>query len=263
MASLPIVRKTTRFSSEQRGLLLLALFFLLFASKGAAQSQAPSLFTSSQTELRQYLQRKYVIQRADVQRQDDHLQGPRWYLSVEGVLTPPAVAGRAARTPAEVRAVAQAFFSEEARLLGLTQISEMHELASDTSKWGQTDVAYQHYVAGLRLEGTWASLTIQPEGHLSSVRVQVVPTSPELRQALNRPTLSDADIRLIIKRALEGSGLDPRKTTDLNLEKVAFGVPPYVVWKADLKGPGWWLYTIDAFTGQILERMDAVRTLKR
>jgi hypothetical protein len=245
---------------------LAALFVLLSSSDGSGQPRSPSAFSANQAEVHRYLQGKYQIQRIVVQPQDHPLHGPQRYLAVEGVVAPPAVAGRAVRTPSEARALAQAFFGEEAALLGVTPMSEMREVSSRTSRWGQTVVAYQHYVSGLRLEGTWASLTIQPEGHISSVRVQIVPTSPQLLQAVNQPTLSDPQIRLVVKRDLEAAGLDPRTVGHVELEKFAIAAPPYVVWKARVAGESGGFrvschYTMDAFSGQILEKMDALQWL--
>jgi hypothetical protein len=58
-------------------------------------------------------------------------------------------------------------------------------------------------------------------------------------------------------------GVDPRTVEALELEKVAIAAPPYVVWYA---GVGWdvnsWLFTIDAFTGGLLESLDDTRTAR-
>lgn len=95
-----------------------ALLLLLLTSEASAQSQAPSVFTATQPELRQYLGRKYLIERVDVQPKEHHLYGHTRTLWVEGLLTPPSAAGLRASTPNEARLIAQAFFSEEGALLG-------------------------------------------------------------------------------------------------------------------------------------------------
>lgn len=71
---------------------------------------------------------------------------------------------------------------------------------------------------------------------------------------------------MIIKRDLEAAAIDPRTVRHLELEKFAIGVPPYVLWKAGVaseRGSFRVLcdYTMDAFTGQILEKMPAIQSL--
>ena len=255
-----------------------ALFILLSASGVFAQLQASSGFHRSDEELERYLQDKYVIQRVDIESgEDHHLYGPGRSLRVEGALIPPAMASRAARTPDEVRAFAQAFLTEEAELLQLTPRSEMREISLKTNRWGSTIVAYDRYVGGLRLDGGRLSLTLQAEGRISGVHGTIRPTSPQLLEAVDRPTLSEAEVRLVIKRDLEAQGVDLRSVEVLKVdEKVALAVPPYVVWKAgvgdsyrrgDLSPAQAWVepcdYTIDAFSGRILEKVSSVRYWRR
>lgn len=141
--------RAARLAMSYRSAFFAAPLLLLLTSGAFAQSRAPSVFAASHSELRQYLQQKYFTARVDVQPKEHHLYGDTRTLWVDGVLTPPSVAGLRASTRNEARLIAQAFFSEEAALLGLTPVSEMREMDSPrTSQWGFTVIAYRHYVAG-------------------------------------------------------------------------------------------------------------------
>jgi hypothetical protein len=252
--------RASRPSGSRRRALLLVPVLLMLTSGAVAQPQALSVFTTKQVELHQYLERKYLIERMYIQPNEHHLWGPSRTLSIDGALTPPLAAGLAARTASEARLIAQAFFREEAALLGLTPMSEMREKirpGDPTDERGNTAFTYHHYLGGVRLEGTGAVINIRANGVITSIHAVIAPISPELLAAITQPTLPEPQIRLVIKRDLQAAGFDPRRVTHLELEKVAIGVPPYVLWKARV-GDVACEYTIDAFSGQILEKMPTI-----
>ena len=132
---------------------------------------------------------------------------------------------------------------------------------------GNIHLRYDHYIDGLRLEGTETVVHIRADGQIYAITADIAPISPRLVQTVNRPTVSDPQVRLIVKRDLQAAGVDPRAVTHLELEKFAIAVPPYVLWKAGVAGRGGGFlvscdYTMDAFSGQILEKMSAVRWVK-
>lgn len=94
-------------------------------------------------------------------------------------------------------------------------------------------------------------------GKIVSVDASLVPVPPELVQAVNRKTLSEAEIRKIVKDDLIKSVAQLPEVQsaltyiqDMKVEKLAIRIPPYVVWKAYSV----WVYTINAFTGEILAK---------
>jgi hypothetical protein len=245
------------------GLFFVAALLVLLTSGAFAQSRGPSVFTATHSELRQHLQRKYFIERVDVQPKEHHLYGRTRTLWVDGVLTPPSVAGLRPGTLTDARLMAEAFFREEAALLGLTPTSEMREQIrprDPTDRRGNIHLRYDHYIGGLRLESTETLIHIRAQGQIYAMTANIAPISADLVRAVNEPTLQDPQIRLLIKTDLQSSDVDPRRVTHLELEKVAIAIPPYVVWKARVAaGVGnSWLYTIDAFRGQILEKKSAI-----
>lgn len=250
--------------------LLGASLLLLFTSAALAQPQAPSVFTASPAELRQYVERKYPVKGVYVSPKQHHLWGPTRDLSIEGALTPPSVAGLSATSLKDARVIAQAFFNEEARLLGLTAISEMREEirpVEPTDQSGSRHLKYHHYIGGSRLEGTGTVIHMRADGQIFLVMAGIAPVSPSLLQAVTQPTLSDPQARLVIKRDLEAASIDPRTVKHLELEKVAIAVPPYVLWTASVGGDGRRFllscrYTMDAFNGQILERLPMIQSLR-
>jgi hypothetical protein len=252
---------TSKPSGSRRRALGLVPVLIMLTSGALAQPDTLSVFTTRQAELHQYLDRKYLIERIDIQSREHRLWGQTRNLWMKGALTPPLAAGLAARTASEARHIAQAFFSEEATLLGLTPISEMREKirpGDPTDERGNTHLRYHHYLGGVRLEGTETLIHIRANGAISSITAGIAPISPELLTALTQPTLPEPEIRLVIKRDLQASGLDPRRVTHLELEKVAIGASPYVLWKARV-GDFACEYTMNAFSGQILEKMSTIR----
>ncbi len=183
---------------------------------------------------------------------EDQPDGPRGRFMLRGDLTP-----EAARAPEVVdagpRAIAQAFLEAEAANFGLARVDELRESGLSTTSLGWTSVSFQRYVGALPLEDAQVVLSIDPDGVIRSVSGSLVPLPRGLFEAARRPTLSEDEVAQIGVADLIASGDDPNEPR--RFSKVAIPSPPYVV----LKVRGAWNYTIDAFTGEILEKTYGLR----
>jgi Zn-dependent metalloprotease len=166
---------------------------------------------------------------------------------------PPHGAPSSARKPEDARAIARAFLEEEATVLGLGPLSELREEGLDTDRFGTTRMSFQHYVGGLRLEGGHALIAVEASGEIRLFMGNLVPVTQALKQAVQQPTLPEARIRAVIRDDTRARGFDPRQVTALKMEKVAIGRAPYVVWIAEPAPVPPVEYTIDAFTGAIVD----------
>jgi hypothetical protein len=175
------------------------------------------------------------------------------------VITDTSVQGRA-------RAIAKAFLEEEAIMLGISNIGEIKEMSIDvfTSPYTNlttTNVNYRYYIENLELENAYIQITIGHDENIRSVSAELVPTPPELYEAVKKKTLTEGEILKIVKQDLESAGIDSKEMRVLSIKTVAIPSPPYVIWKADVnlkKGGGRWKYRIDALTGELLEKRDAL-----
>ena len=259
----------------------LLLLLLGFASADAL-AKGPSAMNPDKGEVERYLHGKYKIKGTLIQEREDAYQGlGHWRsISLEGDLTsndvtPPAArnvqTGKDLRTRA--RAIARIFLAEEADLLSLTPISEMREASISEEiiekpslgpdAFGiHVGIGYDHYLNGLRLDGTRMGMRIGPTGKILSFNAYVVDITPALLLAVKQPGLPQVEIRRSIKKDLIAHGLDPDKVTHLEDEKYAIPMPPYVVWKALMVGEDLEYaleYVIDAFTGQIIRKNSSLQ----
>jgi hypothetical protein len=94
------------------------------------------------------------------------------------------------------------------------------------------------------------------------VDVFLVPVASELYHAVTKETITEEEARKIVERDLKAHGSDPRDINVLNIRKMATPTVPYVIWSLDVnvkRKPARWGYTIDAFTGDIREKMNTLR----
>jgi len=236
------------------------IFFtaMLLVNEISWAQQMPVSSKSTDAEVEAYLKHKYKISNINIHTSyyDDE-RGRARTLFVIGELKPKTVPpGHNARE------VAQAFFAEEALLFEMTPISEMREDVgykgvSTSDQTGNIVLRYFHYINGIKVDGTETFINIFPDGTIHNLNTGMIPISPQLLEAVKKPTLSDQQIRAIIKKDMISSYIDPRLFAELDLSETVVPFSPYVLWKGDAQGEEErWLYSVDAFTGQIIEKTD-------
>lgn len=188
--------------------------------------------------------------------------GPKGHLHISGEMKPdkiPVVEGEHSWE----RGMAKGFLEQEAPTFGIENTDEIQErkVTASVGYYGDTTNVYFHRVInGLVLENSDFNVTIDTTRNVSSVSAEVVPAPPELYEATKRPTLAEDKIKRIIESNLKSGNSNPNIKFN-RVEKLATEAPPYVIWKVDviLKDDlGRWRFRIDAFTGEILEKRDAV-----
>lgn len=186
-------------------------------------------------------------------------------------MTPPMIAAQGSRKSKDFRITAKAFLAEEADFLGLTPISEMREveikenlengsMTPPDEQGIHVGIGYDHYLNGLRLNGTRTGVSIGPSGKILYGYVEVVDITPALLDAVTKPSLPQTEIRRAIKKDLIANGKDPDKVENLTDEKYAIPMSPYVIWEVELTlgGLDAWIYKVNAFTGQIIRKDSAI-----
>jgi Zn-dependent metalloprotease len=149
---------------------------------------------------------------------------------------------------------------EEPELLGIIKPEEIREVNINTSKGyngDYTNVNYQRYINGIELKNADMQITIGPNENISGISARLVPVSLEVYEATKKKTLSEEEIRSIIENDLRQNNIDPKSGIP-TYHKIAILSPPYVVWIVRRH----WIYTINAFTGEIIEKASAEEYLK-
>lgn len=250
----------------------LILALLIFGQTVSAQKEQDVIaqpFKINGKEVKNYLMEKYKLRKHDVSSSLQQTpNGPSGKLHLRGDIVPQNIANakRMKNREDRARAIAGVFLKEEASLLGITNMDEIREMSIDTftspyNNLTTTNIRYQRYINDLELEYAYIGITIEHDGNIRSVSAELVPTPPELYEAVKEKILTEGEILKIVKQDLESAGIDPKDMRVLSIEKVAIPSPPYVIWKADInlkKGGGRWKYRINAFTGEILEKRDAL-----
>jgi len=155
------------------------------------------------------------------------------------------------------RAIAKAFMDDEPDLLGINNPDEIQESNISTTKGfggNYTHVYYRRYINGVELENADMRITIGPTENITSVHARLKPASPEVYEATKKKTLTEEDIRAIIELDLKENQID-LKGHPITFKKMAILSEPYVVWKAESR----WLYTMDAFTGNIISKFSLTK----
>lgn len=247
---------------------IVIILLICFMTSPSVWAKGPSGLNAGKTEIEHYLRGKYKIKDVVIEDQKDHHGLSRTLhlgIARNNDLTPPALAAQGDHATKDPRAVAKAFFMEEANLFELTPDSEMKEKVRPTSLTnteGYISLSYEHYLNGLRLEGAGAGVTFGPTGAIVRATALVVDITPALLQAVKSSNLPKTEIRRAIKKDLIASGLNPDKVTHLEDEKYATPMPPYVVWEVRMVGNGLEYaleYVVDAFTGQILKKKSSLQ----
>lgn len=160
-----------------------------------------------------------------------------------------------------MRAVARIFMEEESELLGITDISEFREYNFEhmmVFEGGVTDIRFQRYIHEVEVEQAQIQLSIRDDGTIRWISAYVKPSPPELYEAATKATISAEQVTKIVEEDYKTAGIKDIESELKRIQpkKVLIPVPPFVVWKA----AGVWVYTIDAFTGEILNKYDNWRT---
>jgi hypothetical protein len=253
--------------------LLLSVLFV-FTQTASAQNEPDVIdqpYKINGKEVKEYLIEKYQLHKIHKDDLTSILQqtpyGPSGKLhinSFEKPITPQNVVITDASVQGRARAIAQAFLEEEASLFGITNMEEIREIRVNAIKGdrgGVTSVHYRRYINNLELENMYIRITVGPEDTITNMDANLVAPPPELYQAVKKKILSEAEIRRIVEQDLESAGVDSKDMRVLSIEKAAIPSPPHVVWKVDInlkKSGGRWKYRIDAFTGEVLEKRDAL-----
>lgn len=240
--------------------ILLLLTMFIFMPVAVAQNDSETQaepYKINGKEVKEYLIDKYELKKHDVTSTLKQTpNGANGSIHIRGNLTPKKTITPKKEKYGKARAVAEAFLEEETMpLFGITNLADISEFSISGDGW--THILYYRYVGNLRLEGSDIQIHVQPDGKIASVEAILVPVNPELLEAVNRETLSEAEIRKVVKDDLIKSGIQSPEVQsalkyiqDMKAEKVAIRMAPYVIWKAKSV----WVYTINAFTGEILAK---------
>jgi hypothetical protein len=146
---------------------------------------------------------------------------------------------------AGLRTTIETFLTEEATTFGILDLADLREVWMGIGPTGVGMAEYRRYIGGLRLEGAHITLTVNPEGRIRKITGRLPPVPDALYEAVRQPILTVDEVKQV---ALDdqGTGLEIRDLPTI----FAISDPPYVIWKVNA---GMQL-TIDAFTGEVLER---------
>lgn len=262
--------------------IMLAIPLILPSSGGAFQADSSAAFPvnpdnnpssstdqsnnphESQHKFEKYIKNKYKqIQHAesDVKQTMHGLSGRVW---LSGDIVPQKKAAidltKEPDRHVRARAIAKAFMEDEAVLLGITNPEEIREANIKTSEGfggDYTHIDYRRYVNDTNL-GDVLQITIGPDENIFNVQAQLVPVPPEVYEATKKKTLTEEEIRSIVEADLKENNINTHGN-QIQLNKYAITDPPYVIWIASLH----WRYTINAFTGEIIDKKRNIKTPKK
>lgn len=166
------------------------------------------------------------------------------------------------------RGMARTFIGEELSLFGITDMEELKERTFEiTDDTGYTHIYYQRYIGNLPLDLSDIAVHIGSDEKIKVIQGNAIASPPALYKAVAKKTLGRGKIFRIIRDSLKSSPGSEVRLSIQNVRKVAVPNTPYVIWKIEAGGNeysdgkvmdrGYWEYTIDAFTGEILQKIDA------
>ncbi|HDH53813.1 MAG TPA: hypothetical protein ENH24_04945, partial [Nitrospirae bacterium] len=199
----------------------LILALLIFGQTVSAQKEQDVIaqpFKINGKEVKNYLMEKYKLRKHDVSSSLQQTpNGPSGKLHLRGDIVPQNIANakRMKNREDRARAIAGVFLKEEASLLGITNMDEIREMSIDTftspyNNLTTTNIRYQRYINDLELEYAYIGITIEHDGNIRSVSAELVPTPPELYEAVKEKILTEGEILKIVKQDLESAGIDPK-----------------------------------------------------
>lgn len=245
-----------------RGVVIVAVFFII----GQAMAQnVPDNAQKNETQkspanINDYFRGKYNFKPwgkvSSTVRPTQY--GPKGRLGLVGVEiipeNPVAIPGE----HGQARGVAHKFIETEAEVLGITNMGEIREyevITGDNESF--VNVFYHRYIGDLELAIGRASavearirVTVMPNKTIAGFDADLVAVPPEAYAATNKKTLPDSKIRHIIEMDLKTNKVPQGDWQELVFKKYAVPDAPYVVFRVQ----NVWIYTIDAFTGEILKK---------
>jgi hypothetical protein len=252
---LPSPNKWTRPAFRKACALLSCIGLLLgFSSTFTPASQGGIRPYSMPQNLLQYFQGEYPqIDSLDssVQQTSD---GPLGQIGINGAITMSVdVTGMSPDDAA--RAVAMAFFNQEAAFFDLPSLSDLHELSLTTTEDGITVIQYSRYIGQLPFVDEFFRVEVNGSHAITRVEANLAPVSAALTSALGQTTLTSDAVKAIVRNDLVRSN----QPVEPALSEPAIGVtwrPPYVVWGArgSVGEKPAWGYSINAITGEILNK---------
>ena len=204
-----------------------------------------------------YLKDKYVeVDDFLISTLQETPDGPLGHINIRGKIAPAAEI-KGANREERVRATAMAFIREEAVLLDIANPAELREISFKINERSEAAVAYVRYIGDLQLVGTMVDIRVGREGEITRVYATLKPASRELYEAVGRRTLAKDEVIKIVERDLAPP--DRGNLVRMISEPGTFATwrAPYVVWgaAASFGDKPAWGYTIDAFTGEILNKI--------
>lgn len=261
----PVVTPASKTGATLYALFCSSLVALLWLCWGQpAMAKNAFALESNEVAIKQHLTKHgHKIKEIYVDDRKDWQIGAYRSLYVKGDLTPQNLEASAKSDGAakKARVAARAFLKEQAELYGLTPQSDMREApespAGVVDDMGHTHLPYKHYINGLAVLGSGALFHVSPESKITHIDVSIVPITPELIEAVNKPTLDEAAIRAVIQKDLNAPSSEIRYY--FSAEKLALPVAPYVTYTVSANaGKGTFDYSINAFTGEIIWKRGAI-----
>ncbi len=184
--------------------------------------------------------------------------GPKGRLDVVGVEIRPENPVAISGEYGQARGIARTFLETEAEVLGITNMEEIREyevIPSDNRIF--INVFYHEYIGNLELAigrmdpvAARIHVAVGPNNTITDFDADLVAVPPEAYAAASIETLPDSRIREIVELDLKTNKISPREWHEGEFKKYVIPEPPYVVFKVG----NVWLYTIDAFSGEILKK---------
>ncbi|SNB46512.1 hypothetical protein SAMN06269301_1980 [Geobacter sp. DSM 9736] len=225
-------------------------------NKGAPSSTEKNNPHESPQKFKDHVKGKYSSVKyaeSDVKKTKHGLSGNVW---LSGAMVPKKqIAIDLAKEPdrhLRARAVAKAFMEDEAELLGISKPTEMRESKIFSAEGGNgtyVTLIFDRFINGLSL-GNAIQITIGPQDNVTSVKAEIISVPPEAYEATKKTTLSEDDVKQIIEKDHKQQNV-PVDIEEVTLNKLVIADPPYVVWT----GQTIWAYEINAFTGEILQKL--------
>jgi hypothetical protein len=214
--------------------------------------------------LLQYFQNKYsqVDDSLEVRIQPT-ADGPLGQLDISGAIAM-SVDVTGMSTEDAARAVAMAFLTAEADLLDIPNPGDMHEtsLLVDAED-GLTVVQYSRYIGQVPFVDVNISVVVNENHAITHVEATLAPMSTAMASAVGQSTLTSSDVSTIVHNDLVRSN-QPVEPTLSQPVLAATWRPPYVVWglSGSVGDKPAWGYSIDAFTGEILNKSCTANTVR-
>ena len=242
------------------GIALFCFPFISSATNGAIIENQGSDNTSSD------IQRLHTMYKIESIQLNYGPYGPVGLFHITGDITPRAAMNNMGVVESDPRSIARSFLIEQARLFSISNVDEdIKEQKLTTDRHGRTHILYHRYINGLKMEGVEILIHIGSDKKIFAVNGKLIPVTYSLiNNVVNKSTggLSEEEIRGIIEQDIGQDKIDPGTIGINKIEKVVIPSDPYIVWKVDVilkKGIGRWLYTIDAFTGRVLEKRENIQ----